>query len=99
MASYDSTNTFKFTSRHGFNGFMGQLRGMTGWNLYEASDCLHGKLEPELAGHKFSMTWVLEKSGGDSVFHFIVDGSELNARTKDSDIVWQRLDELYFRYK
>lgn len=99
MASYASKNTFKFTSRFSLNSFMGQLRGMSGWNLYEASDCLHGRLEPELAGHKFLLTWVLEKSGGDSIFHFIVDGSQLNSRTGDSDLVWQRLDELYLRYK
>lgn len=77
---------------------MGYLRGTSGWNLYEASDRLYGRLEPELNGTKFQMDWKLETNGS-SLIKLKLDGTQLNGRTKDADLVWEKLDALYMRTK
>ncbi len=98
MGRFSSVNTYIFSSDFGINTFLGHLRGTSGWNLSESSDRRHGKIEPEVAGHRFEMEWTLEKTGN-PIYKFVIDGTQLNNRCPQADTVWEKIESLHSRSK
>ena len=96
MGRFGAVNTYQFSSKYNFDSFMGYLRNTSGWNLYEASDKLYGRLAPEINGAKFDMDWKLESSTSSSI-KLRIDETQLNGRSKDADSVWEKLDALHQR--
>jgi hypothetical protein len=98
MGRYSAVNTFKFSSKYGIDYFLGYLRGTSGWGFTENGDTSRGTLSPEIEGKHFAMEWKLEKEGG-SLFCLEIDGSQLNGRSTQADVVWEKLESLYNRCK